>query len=447
MLTSIRCRNYKCFEDTMALPIAPLTVLVGGNSSGKTSLIQAFKLFSLTADTSDPAVTLKLLDREYDFGSYRDLVHRHEVKRKIAFEFGAEIELRRWRRAGEAERSEWTLSLEYQYLPRRKEIHLAQTVLSDSKGEWFTANIDKYTKSIRASMRGYDLADPLFSRLHFNRDGFAIYSQFPDFLIAAKEEKARALFDDLSAMHQAQHGFVKCFRSVGHLGPLRSPPRRAYLHSGETPQWVGPTGEATLQLYSSLHRRGWPEDRAKLALIHESLWKLGFLSSFEFRDVGARWQEFVTQHKVSGLTASLADTGFGASQVLPVIVSLFASKAKSTLVIEQPEIHLHPAAQAELGTVIASAVEPTRRIVLETHSENLILRLQREVASRKGLLSNQDVAFYYLEPQDGKHAVVRLELDAKGRFTTPWPKGFFEEGYREAMELSRERREPRRAGS
>lgn len=189
--------------------------------------------------------------------------------------------------------------------------------------------------------------------------------------------------------------------------------------------------------YSALVKRRKKEDREKIVCVKDALYQLGFLQKLDIRQIEARHFEFWTQHAESAFQANLADTGFGASQVLPVLMSLFTSPAGSTLLFEQPEIHLHPAAQAELGSVFAKARSLKKRIVVETHSEPLILRIQTEVA--KGNLSPKEVRIYYIQPDRAGHKVINIPLSEKGEFLVPWPKGFFEENYRESEKLARAR--------
>lgn len=153
-----------------------------------------------------------------------------------------------------------------------------------------------------------------------------------------------------------------------------------------------------------------------------------------------RLQELVLIDLRTNTPVSHRDVGIGVSQVLPVLVSAYASQ-QQILAIEQPEIHLHPALQAELGDVfIESALGPRRNtFILETHSEHLVLRLMRRMRDTcEGRLPDglppvhpEDVAILYVQPK-GPAAVVRvLELDEEGQFLDPWPGGFFEEGFRE----------------
>lgn len=133
------------------------------------------------------------------------------------------------------------------------------------------------------------------------------------------------------------------------------------------------------------------------------------------------------------------DVGIGISQVLPVLVMAYGSREK-VLAMEQPEIHLHPALQAELADVfIESALgERKNTFLLETHSEHLILRIMRRIRESsqhsntgRPRISPDDVSILYVEPIDGRSVVREMPLNEAGELIKAWPGGFFEEGIRE----------------
>ena len=124
------------------------------------------------------------------------------------------------------------------------------------------------------------------------------------------------------------------------------------------------------------------------------------------------------------------DVGIGISQVLPVLVAAYGSKNK-LLAMEQPEIHLHPGLQAELGDVFIESALGDRQntFILETHSEHLILRLMRRI--REGKISADDVGVMYVDPKSAGSLFHELRIDEVGDFIDEWPGGFFEESFHE----------------
>jgi hypothetical protein len=153
-----------------------------------------------------------------------------------------------------------------------------------------------------------------------------------------------------------------------------------------------------------------------------------------------RVRELVLIDQRSNTVVTHRDVGIGITQVLPVLVMAYASQDR-LIAMEQPEIHLHPALQAELGDVFINAALGIRnnRFLLETHSEHLLLRIMRRMRETtenrlpEGVtpVRREDVMVLYVEPDGGRSIIREMPLNARGELIKAWPGGFFEEGLRE----------------
>ncbi|MEH2412437.1 DUF3696 domain-containing protein [Nostoc sp.] len=145
---------------------------------------------------------------------------------------------------------------------------------------------------------------------------------------------------------------------------------------------------------------------------------------------GDRISDLVLIDKRTKTPLSHRDVGIGISQVIPILVSCYGL-SDALVAIEQPEIHLHPRLQAELGSVFAESIKPpyNNRFILETHSEHLMLRLQKLI--REGQLKPEDVSVIYVDSNSEGSQCLELRLDEEGDFIDEWPDGFFEDDFRE----------------
>ncbi|MCX7370914.1 MAG: DUF3696 domain-containing protein [Alphaproteobacteria bacterium] len=259
-------------------------------------------------------------------------------------------------------------------------------------------------------------------------------------------DQARTYFQNAGFLSQLEVAYEQAIDRVFYLGPLREFPKRDYLYARSRPTDVGRRGDKVIDailaatdanVTLNLRRGGRPV--AFQQMVAYWLKELGLIHSFQVSEIAPgsnRWQaKVVTRPGASEVL--LTDVGFGVSQVLPVITLLLFVPEGSTVILEQPEIHLHPLAQSALADVIIYAANRRRvQVILESHSEHLLLRLQRRVA--EGVLSNEDVRLYFCNSAHGASIAMPLQLDLLGQIDN-WPEHFMGDAFGEVAQAERAR--------
>jgi predicted ATPase len=437
MLTSLRIKNFKAWRDTGSIRLAPLTVIFGANSAGKSSLGHLLLGLKQTALSTDRKRALHLGDTTslIDLGTFADCLNGHDLSKTLDFELG------------------WSL-------PKSMDV---KDPLDNTQR--FTGNQINLAVSLSAGKTGQPEVTSLKYALR-NGDGivldvdlsrgadrkFSLQSVKYQFKMAdgrkwpLDEPEKFYRVSDLSIARFKNAGFLTDFAlatenllgSIAYLGPLRIHPKRTYQWSGDTPEGVGQTGEATVaailaaQHEARMLNRG--PKKAKQAFtpfIAGWLKDLGVIHSFLVKPVaeGRKEYEVLVKTHAGAPEVKITDVGFGVSQVLPALVQAFYCPPHSTVWMEQPEIHLHPQVQAELADVFISAIKAREdgkerdvQLIIESHSEHLLNRLQRRIA--EGALAPEDVAIYFCRRSGASTELEPLRVNMFGEIEN-WPENFF----------------------
>lgn len=443
---SFRWQNFRSFEDTGWLEIRPVTILIGANNSGKTSLIRPLLLLKQTLESRDPNIPLKTTGPLADVGRFGDFVFAHERRREVVFS----LRFHNTDQAKSDRKPKPVLSYPPEEMTVRfrsrgtsPEIQLSRFTARDAYGRQLLARqalkSPRYSLTFPAKL-GQDVrklaAESVPSHFLFQPHGLL------GKLIQGTRERGKGKRRSksltlswssaayLSTLQYVSTHAENLASRLSYVGPLREHPRRFYQAKEEVPPTVGLRGEDAAQVlflkrdreFRSMVDR-WLQElgvagRVRCTPDHEGLFAL------EVRGPGKRSR------------VNLADTGFGLSQVLPLVVQAFHSERRSIMFFEQPEIHLNPKLQCQMSNLLAAIVGEEKVAIVETHSEHLVLRLRSLIAEHT--LRPEDVALYFVERQEGRSTVRRIPIRADGSIdSNQWPEGFFEESLGEALRLAR----------
>jgi predicted ATPase len=206
---------------------------------------------------------------------------------------------------------------------------------------------------------------------------------------------------------------------------LRDYPRRSYLWAGEPPQDVGKNGELAIAALLASRKKEKTDSYYIEQQVAKWLRKLGLIDDFQLYELVPNQQyEVRVKCTKDASEVLITDVGFGVSQILPVLVLCYYAPPGSILIFEQPEIHLHPSVQSGLSDVFIDVIKNRNmQIIIESHSEHLLRRLQRRIAEEQ--INKEDTALYFCQlDNEGNSQLNSLQLDEFGNINN-WPTNFF----------------------
>jgi predicted ATPase len=428
MFTRLHIENFKAWKDTGNIRLAPLTVFFGPNSSGKTSLLQFLLLLSQTVQSPDRKQVLNFGGSHsyIDFGSWSEVVFGGDSTRALRFEF------------------EWKVPKG----PRAEDrdggaLDGALMTFAAEIGPTSSAPIS--VREFRYSVDRTPVLAPLWIEMHRNPEthSYELLSSVRAVLSKSGQTvSAPSRFYGLpkalvavSVVGDLEFQLEQQLDSMHYLGPLRKASNRLYTWSGEAPADVGFIGENTVAALLAAQVRVLQSADGQRVHFGEFLarWlvQMGLLESFEAKSIEPESSLYRVMVRTpdSSRQVNLADVGFGVSQVLPVLVQLLYAERETTLVFEQPELHLHPRMQSELADLFIETIQMRQdhrprgiQCLVESHSEHFLRRIQRRIA--EGKLAPDQTALYFCKPGPDGSTIEELKLDEYGNISN-WPENFF----------------------
>ena len=542
MLTELQIENFKAFKKPQTVPLRPITLLLGPNSAGKSSIIHAFLLLKQTldeAESPEPAFLAK--GRWVDLGNFSEFVHGHDPEARVRIGLRLDEEEakrtphRRYRGTDAGLSDPWIrvgLGLDKAKLGAVVELEIGDGGWDDRlasfrpaakrkamgarprrprwRGGFFRqpmfrlSSIDRTHDSVQAAWAKFSaklpkLAEKRQAELESARETLQLFEQDDSKGFSELREEFRrmrsqemtdsverleaqlsrledytfdAYFDDLTDLARTQQLYVRNWLPTGvrskqsanksnvliepasgprqrysraarresspfaeliaqlgddigslitdaiYLGPLRERPERYRVFSGNVTSRVGQAGQYMPDLLYVNRRLQTSVNK----------WFDRFGLRYRLKTLKRRGDDVFAIRLVDNDThvdVSDVDVGFGISQMMPIIVQGLVAE-NQMVIVEQPEIHVHPKMQAEIGEFMAEmATTRSNRFLVETHSEHLVLRLQKLVRQRR--IEPEMISIVYVEATSGGARLSKIRLDEGGDFIDEWPEGFFPE--------------------
>jgi len=441
MLNKLIFENFKAWEG-LDISFGKVTGLFGTNSSGKSSLIQFLLMLKQTKNATDRGLVLDLGGPEQlvNLGTYSDMVHGHDKSISInwALNWSPQDEIKIFNPVGKrtdvlfrgddlwiecevALRKNTLTALFLVYylgeigfsLEPKSEGDTEFILESVSKGEseYKSKGKGEY-KFIRTTGRVWAVPGPVKTHL------------FPD--------QAKTYFQNADFLSSFEFEYESLMDNIYYLGPLREHPKREYQWGGASPMDVGLRGERTIDAILAATNReetrnlgGRTHYKPFQEIIAHWLKELGLIHEFKIENIASDSNLYraMVMRDTKSPEASLTDVGFGVSQILPALVLLYYVPEGSTVLMEQPEIHLHPSVQSGLADVILKVAQTRNvQVIVESHSEHFLRRLQRLVAEEKS--DPEEVKLYFCENNNGRSELHDLKLNIFGEIEN-WPDNFF----------------------
>ena len=429
-MDSITVKDFRCFHDEQTARLAPLTLLVGENSTGKTSFMAMTRALR---DFAFPQLTpFDFTEDPYDLGSFDEIAHFRGGRGGRATSFSAGFFVAPKRDGGDA----YWFDVEFKKrgtipFPMRRRLS------SEEKKIWIEHRVMNGSGQLYlGTNNGEWLLEEDFPIFFADEDQIVPFSIILDNVIGirfrSREGKANPIIRKrIRGSARPSNGEWRLVNDMYHSyrtsrftrdymyasAPVRSKPERTYNPSRPT---RNPEGDYIPMYLASLYFQKESEWLQLKDALEDFGREAGLFTEISVKPLGKTMSEpFQLQVGKFGKTPkgplhNLIDVGYGVNQALPIITELFRSDSPPMFLLQQPEVHLHPSAQAALGGLFCRVASVKKKLVIETHSDHLIDRIRMEVRDETTDLTHEDVSILYFERKGLDVTIHSLRLDEAG---------------------------------
>lgn len=488
MLTNITLENFKAFQKLDNLKVKPITILCGTNSCGKSSILQSILLLKQTLESKKPNQNLLLKGRFVDLGYPEDVIFRKKIENTLSFNFTFDVKLNQrpdesdeLKPIGSLSFIRWLIGDESKLFSKSHYIINYKVVLKIANGQEIREgeslkrlDIDQICVRVLEKNQLGDKPEIVLSMKNIKDNLFKV--EWSNLMIQVssdpyKEEKisgstrVRTQFENLipvdffsitfsdereevaySNLRKALRDFHYLLQGFSYIGPLRHAHKVESFYFGDDIIDIGNSGENAPFLFL--------KDKNKLLIDHWFYDKKNdsFSSklSVSLEDAFNEWfylmeiEGFkgVVNNRIINLSLNankyddtkidISQVGFGISQMFPIVLEGLRMEKGNTLLLEQPEIHLHPNLQMKMADYFISLALSGKKIMAETHSDHIINRLVRRIVEDENYNLKDLIGIYFIKPSENGAIYEEVIID-ENKGITNWPTNFFDQTADEQM--------------
>ncbi len=432
MLEKIELENFRIFAERVSLQLRPITVLIGRNSAGKSTLIKFLLMLQQSLDASEEDF-LKTDGDRIKLGDFSQLRNSRRQSGKLQFNLdysttdlpdkkemalfrGSKSIKRKSNALTDELRLQLTIPSESQISqPISAHVSVSGQIAYRSRSRIGTHHVNVVLDGEEVLREVGQLRNPEISLLRFPARS------------STPEKAIHRVFSDrfLSSIRHE-------LNSMQHLGAVREESSRVILASNPPSGTVGQRGQFALPHLRQIMSLG----GEKAEFVQKHLAEIADVTDLRFKSAGRGYvADAVATNVRTNMKSYLADFGFGVGQCLPIVVQGAITSPGSLMMVEQPESQLHPTAQLALGTFFHDLWRRFRvPSLIETHSSQLILRLRTLVA--EGKLDTSELTLAYVDVDESKMpTILNLDVEEGGRLKKGLPMEFFGADILESMKL------------
>ena len=419
-MNQVTVENYRCLREPQHARLAPLTLLVGDNSTGKTSFLALVRALWDTA-FGDGLPDFK--DDPYDLGSFDEIASSGGSPNGSTAAFTAGFRVPTPSASPRRTPNPPAFGFRAEFV-KKASAPFPMTRRLEGASHWIESSMrsDRHRLKFGNLRDGTDIASNHVQRLWRNQDGssfmpLGIVPSALRYALFAERGRSQVPEADRKGLLRLSRSLRTNVRRPFASAPVRSRPRRSYDPAAPRRDSEGDYVPMYLAHVLRTDRSRWQELKQA---IDDFGRRAGLFEAIRVRQLGKHDGDpfqIQVQRLASEPTAhfhNLVDVGYGVSQVLPIVTELFRSRGNQILLLQQPEVHLHPSAQAALGSLFCQAAAEGRQLIVETHSDHLIDRVRMDIRDSATKLRPDDVSLLFFERRRFDVRIHSLRFDDNG---------------------------------